>query len=356
MSARIVPVILSGGSGTRLWPLSTDARPKQFLPLVENRTMFAATLARVADRSRYAAPVIVCGLGHVAHVAEDLSASGIEDARIIVEPAARNTAPAIALAAHAVGAGDAMMLVMPSDHVITDPATFHASVEDATPAVERGALATFGIAPTGPETGYGYIACHGEEAVRQVERFIEKPDRERAQAMLDAGGHYWNAGIFLMRADAYLAALAEHADDIAQPVANAMSDAQSEDRLLRPSHAGFTAARSDSIDYAVMEKSANVVSVPTDPGWSDVGSWSAIYELAAKDADGNAAEAGTILFDARRNLVRSSGGPRVSLLGVDDLIVIATADEVAILPRDRAQEVKRLVAEARERDRSSDGA
>lgn len=350
MTTTIVPVILSGGSGTRLWPLSTDRRPKQFLPLVEDRTMFAATLARVADRRRYDAPVIVCGFGHVAHVAEDLASAGIEDARIIVEPAARNTAPAIALAAHAVGADATMMLVMPSDHVISDPATFHAAVEHATPAVERGALATFGIAPAGPETGYGYIACHGDEAVRQVERFIEKPDADRAQAMIDAGGHYWNAGIFLMRADAYLAALDEHAGEIAVPVAQAMAEASSEGGTVRPESQSFHAAQSDSIDYAVMERSGRVVSVPTDPGWSDVGSWSAIYDLSPKDVDGNVADEGAIILDARRNLVRSAGGPRISLLGVDDLIVVATADEVMVLPRARAQDVKRLVAEAKRRD------
>lgn len=346
MKVRITPVILSGGSGTRLWPLSTAEKPKQFHALTGPTSMFAQTLARVADRSRFAAPLIVCGPGHVTHVRGDLAAAGIADATIIVEPAARNTAPAIALAAHAAGA-DATLLVMPSDHVIADLPAFLAAVDHALPAVAAGSLATFGIAPDSPHTGYGYIASGDEtepgSGVHHVARFVEKPDRASAEAMLSKGGHHWNAGIFLMRADAYLSALSQHAPEMANASAAAVRDAQRDGDALHPDPAAFIAAPSNSIDYAVMEPASNVVTVPVDPGWSDVGSWTALHDLATRDEADNAAHGDTLVIDSSNNLLHAAPGIRISTLGVHDLIVIATATEVLVIPRDRAQEIKAIV-------------
>jgi mannose-1-phosphate guanylyltransferase/mannose-6-phosphate isomerase len=340
----ITPVILSGGSGTRLWPLSTAERPKQFHALTGTNSMFAQTLARAADRARFASPIVVCGSGHVAHVRADLATAGVDDATIIVEPAARNTAPAIALAAHAAGS-DATLLVMPSDHVISDLPAFLAAIDKALPEVAQGALATFGIAPASPHTGYGYIACGEQraEGVHSVDRFVEKPDAARATAMLAQGGHVWNAGIFLMRADAYLAALASNAPAIAGACAAAMASPRRERDIWYPDTAAFIASPSESIDYTVMEKAANVVTVPVDPGWSDVGSWSALHELAEKDAAGNASLGEALVIDCSGTLLNAAPGMRIAALGIHDLIVIATGSDILVIPRDRAQDIKALV-------------
>ncbi|MEQ1687230.1 MAG: mannose-1-phosphate guanylyltransferase/mannose-6-phosphate isomerase, partial [Sphingopyxis sp.] len=346
MTNTIIPVILSGGSGTRLWPMSTPDAPKQFLALTGPHSMFRLTLDRAADRTCFAAPMVVCGPGHVAHVEADLAAAGISDARIIIEPAARNTAPAIALAAHHAGPG-AQLLVMPSDHVMTDVPAFLRAVAAAAMAVEQGALATFGITPSGPETGYGYIAAGAERAdapgVRGVDRFVEKPALEAAREMLTAGNYLWNAGIFLMRADRYLAELSAHAPAIAAACEGAMASPQRDGARLRPASAAFLASPSQSIDYAVMERAKDVVVVPVDPGWSDVGGWSALYDLGAKDADDNVASGDVTTVDASGNLIRAGAGKRVAMLGVSDLIVIAHGDDILIIPRTRAQEVKAIV-------------
>lgn len=346
MTHKITPVILSGGSGTRLWPMSTSATPKQFLPLTGEHSMFRLTLDRAADRNRFAAPMVVCGPGHVHHVEADLAAANISDATIIVEPAARNTAPAIALAAHAAGES-AQLLVMPSDHVMRDVPAFLRAVETASVAVAGGALATFGIQPSGPETGYGYIAAGANvpdaPGTQQVDRFVEKPVLDVAQAMLDAGDHLWNAGIFLMRSDRYLAELGAHAPAIAAACAKAMAAPAHDGARLHPDSAAFLAGPAQSIDYAVMERAADVVVAPVNPGWSDVGSWSALYDLGAKDADGNVTSGQTITVEASGNLVRAGAGKRVAMLGVSDLIVIAHGDDILVIPRGRAQDVKNIV-------------
>ncbi|MCC7394346.1 MAG: NTP transferase domain-containing protein [Sphingomonadaceae bacterium] len=344
----IIPVILSGGSGTRLWPVSTTERPKQFQPMVGAQSMFRQTIARVADRAIFAPPVIVCGEGHAPLVAQDLAAEGVGDARILIEPAARNTAPAIALAAHL--AGDAPMLVMPSDHVMTKPAALVGAVRDAQPIVASGALATFGIRPTRPETGYGYIAAGAAltETLERVARFVEKPPRDKAEAMLAAGGHYWNAGIFLMRGDAYLNELARQRGDIAAAVAQSFANLTRDGAMLRPDAAAFLACPSESIDYAVMEGAENLVVAAVDPGWSDVGGWEAMHTLLPQDAAGNASVGDVLAIDAKGNLLRADAGKRLSVLGIDNLVVIATGDDILILPRERAQEVKQI-AEARKK-------
>ncbi|WP_374525839.1 mannose-1-phosphate guanylyltransferase [Sphingopyxis sp.] len=340
----IVPVILSGGTGTRLWPVSTSEAPKQFQPLIGDGDMFRQTLARVTDRTRFAPPLIVCGPAHVAYVEADLAAADIADATIIVEPAARNTAPAIALAALA-SDPQATLLVMPADHLMTDVAAFHRAIDAALPAVEAGALATFGIAPSHPETGYGYIAA-GEIAapgVHLVRRFVEKPPRAKAEAMLAEGGHYWNAGIFLMRADQFLAELERQQPSIGRACADAMAQARREGSLIHPHGGSFLPSPSQSVDYAVMEGAERLVVVPVDPGWSDVGGWAALYDLAVKDEHGNVRMGEVVALDAHGNYLRADGGKRLAVVGVSGLIVVTLGDDVLIIPRDRAQEVKSIV-------------
>ena len=345
----IVPVILSGGSGTRLWPVSNDDCPKQFHALAGDVSMFRQTIDRVADRRRFAPPIIVCGAANVDLVAADLAAANVTDAKIIVEPAARNTAPAIALAA-ALLEPETVILVMPADHVMTNVTAFLSAVELALPAVQDGALATFGIDPSHPETGYGYIAAGselgGHHGVFAVNRFVEKPERAAAEAMLEEGGHYWNAGIFLMRTDRYLAELARQQPAIHSACVHAISDATFDALIVHPDEASFLNSPSNSIDYAVMEGAGNVVVVPVDPGWSDVGGWAALYELGSKDEDDNVLSGDVVSFDARSNYVRSSPGKRVSLVGLSDLVVVVEGDDILILPRARAQDV-RLLAQRR---------
>ena len=344
---RIVPVILSGGAGTRLWPMSTPKMPKQFLPLIGDHSLFYETLARVCDRTRFTAPMIVCGAGHVEHVRSDLVRAGIDDATIIVEPAPRNTAPAIALAACAAPTADALLLVMPSDHVMTKCRAFYDAVDAAKPVAANGALVTFGITPTHAETGYGYVRrgepLSGHDGVNRVAQFVEKPILADAEAMIAAGGHYWNAGIFMMRADRFLEELATQAPDMAMACRLATGNGRRDAALCYPDSAAFAACPSNSIDYAVMEKAGDVVVVPVNPGWSDVGSWNALQDIAAQDDDGNSISGNVVAVDVHRSLIRADAGTRVALLGVSDLIVVAHGDTILILPRDRAQEVKTLI-------------
>lgn len=344
----IVPVILSGGSGTRLWPLSTPARPKQLLALTAEETMLQLTAQRAAGE-RFAAPIVVANAAHADEIEAQLGAVGAAPAALILEPAGRNTAPAIALAALAVDEPAAPLLVMPSDHVVTDVAAFHAAIEAALPVVEQGWLATFGITPDAPETGYGWIAVGDELApgIHRVARFVEKPPREEAERMLAAGGYAWNGGIFLFRADAYLRALETHAPQILRDCRIAMEQARREGARIRPDAAAFAACPSDSIDYAVMERAEQVAVAPVAMGWSDLGSWDALHALAA-DAEGNALQGDVVALNTRGTFVRSEG-KRVALIGVSDLIVVASGDDVLILPRGRSQEVKALLEELKRR-------
>jgi mannose-1-phosphate guanylyltransferase len=337
----ITPVILSGGGGTRLWPLSTPQTPKQFLALTDAHTMFQLTVLRVMDRERFAAPLIVANAAHAEIVAEQLAAVGVTDAVILLEPCARNTAPAIVLAALAVNAPSAVMLVMPSDHVIADEAAFHAATEALLPQVQDGWLATYGINPTGPETGYGYIQMGSAvgTGVHAVQRFVEKPDAARAAAMIDSGDHVWNGGIFLFGADTYLDAVAEYAPDMGEAARDAMSKAERSDNQIRPDHESFASCPADSIDYAIMEKTPKVAVAPVSMGWSDVGSWDAIYEIGDKDADGNVSSGAVRIDTSHGNLIHANG-IRVSVHGVDDLLIISSGSEVMILPRGTSQKVR----------------
>lgn len=342
--APLVPVILSGGSGTRLWPLSRPERPKQFLALAGETTLFAQTLERTTGLAGCRPPIVV---GNAAH-AELMAGQAPAGATIILEPCARNTAPAIALAALA-SAPDALLLVMPSDHVITDNAAFHAAIAKARPLAQAGWLVTFGILPDAPDTGYGYIALGPELApgAQSVARFVEKPDEARAQAMLAQGNHVWNAGIFLFSAGAFLAALEVHQPAMLTATRQAMAEAERQGREIRPDAAAFGQAPSDSIDYAIMERADKVACVPVSMGWSDVGSWDALHAIASHDAAGNSADGDAALIEANGCLVRSDG-VRITLVGVQDLIVVAAGNDVLILPRGRSQEVRKAVAHRKE--------
>jgi len=339
----IIPVILSGGSGTRLWPMSTPETPKQLLALTADETMLQLTAQRAAGE-HFAPPIVVANQRHAEEIEAQLEAVGAPAQALILEPVARNTAPAIALAALAAGGGDAALLIMPSDHVITDTAAFHAAIDAARPMVDQGWLVTFGIDPHAPETGYGWI--HVGEAVaprvHKVTRFVEKPPRDRAEAMLSAGDHVWNGGIFLFRADAFLGALAVHAPEVLHAAQQAMLKARHEGARIHPDPQAFAASPSDSIDYAVMEKAPHVAVVPVSMGWSDLGSWDALHELSACDGNGNACKGDVVAIETENCLVQADG-VRIALVGVTDLIVVANGKDVLILPRGRSQEVKKLI-------------
>ena len=341
---QITPVILSGGGGTRLWPMSRPECPKQFLALTSDKTMFQMTLERTPVGSQFAAPIIVANAAHADLVESQLAEEGITGANILLEPCARNTAPAIALAALAANDVKAPLLVMPSDHVILDVPAFHAAIAAALPLVEEGWLATFGIAPTGPETGYGYIQT-GEiiaDGVHQVSKFVEKPDAVRAAEMIAGGDHVWNGGIFLFRADMYLGALAVHAPQMLAAAQNAMKDARREDGRVYPEETAFAASPADSIDYAVMEKAERVAVVPVSMGWSDVGSWDAIHEIG-----GNTSAEHIMELDGNGNLIRSDG-IRIHTVGMRNMIVVASGNDVLILPRGASQDVKKIVEALKE--------
>lgn len=343
----ITPVILSGGSGTRLWPLSRSQRPKQLLALTGERTMLQMTAARCTDRARFGAAIIVTNALHASEIAVQLQQE--RPAAIILEPAGRNTAPAIALAALE-SAPDAPLLVMPSDHVIDDVAAFHAAIEAALPLVEQGWLVTFGITPDKPETGYGYIR-RGEAVtagVQKVDAFIEKPDLARAEAYLAEGNYSWNGGIFLFRADAYLAALQRFEPDMLAAVRASLEGAAREGSMIVPAAEAFLSAKSESIDYAVMEKADQVAVVPVEMGWSDVGSWDALHLLGIPDDKGNVIQGDVVSIDTSGCMIRSEG-PVVTVAGVSDLIVVATRDAVMILPRGSSQEVKKIVEALKEK-------
>lgn len=344
---RIIPVILSGGSGTRLWPMSRPERPKQLLALTGEQTMLQLTASRVTG-NEFASPIVVANARHVDLIEDQLDNAGIEPAKLILEPIARNTAPAIALAALAAGGGEEALLVMPSDHVIGQVAAFHDAIRRALPLVANGWLVTFGITPDAPETGYGWIQ-HGEalgDGVFRVRRFVEKPPLDRAEAMLAAGDHDWNGGIFLFRADRYLAALGQHAPAILMAAEAAMASARRDAGRIYPDAKAFATSPDESIDYAVMEKADRVAVAPVAMGWNDVGSWDALHAISDRDADGNAhGENGgeVIAIDTRDCLVRTDGA-RIAMVGVSDLIVVAAGDDILILPRGRSQEVKKLLA------------
>ena len=347
------PVLLSGGSGTRLWPLSREAYPKQFLPLVGEDTMLQATWQRVAPLVGQAPPIVVANETHRFLVAEQLRVVGAPAPHILLEPVGRNTAPAIAVAAlqALAGGGDPLLLVLPSDHVVADVEAFRAAVAAAAEAAGNGALVTFGIVPTVPETGFGYIQADAAgEGARRVLRFVEKPDAATAREYLAAGGYYWNSGMFLFRASRVLAELERFRPDIVAACRSAFEAARRDGDFVRLDAAAFGACPSDSIDYAVMERTDAAMVLPVDIGWNDVGSWSALWEVSEQDADGNAHHGDVIAVDSRNSYAYARR--LVALVGVDDLVVVETDDAVLVARKDRVQEVKEVVARLKAADRT----
>jgi mannose-1-phosphate guanylyltransferase/mannose-6-phosphate isomerase len=350
----LIPVILSGGAGTRLWPLSRELYPKQLLALLGPRTMLQQTALRVEGLD-CAAPVVVCNEAHRFLVAEQLRALKITPRAIILEPFGRNTAPAIALAALAAlrdaGEIDPLLLVLPADHVLRDTAVFQQVVRTALPAAEQGQLVTFGIVPSTPETGYGYIQRgepHGE--VFRIARFVEKPDLAHARQFVDAGDYYWNSGMFLFRAGRYLSELAHLAPEIAAACRAAFEGGHADLDFTRVAAPAFERCPSDSIDYAVMEKTAGAVVVPLDAGWSDVGSWSALHAASNADADGNVTH-GDVLLEDSSGCYLYAESRLVATVGLKDHVVVETKDAVLVAPRNRVQDVKKLVNRLKEQGR-----
>lgn len=346
----IVPVLLCGGAGVRLWPLSRMDHPKQLLPLVASETMLQSTAKRLPVGKRFSAPVVITAERYAAEVDRQLAEAGV-NARLIVEPCARNTAPAIALAALDCSA-DSLLVVMPCDHVIADGAAFRNAVDAAATLARNGFLVTFGIRPDRAETGYGYIKRGGELApgLFEVERFVEKPDLATAEGFLRDGSYDWNAGIFLFSAGTYLAELQRFAPEILSAARAAIEAGRSAGDNLLPDAAAFSRSPSISVDHAVMEKADRIAVAPVEMGWSDIGSWEALYDVLPKDGDGNVCSSDAMAIDSRNCLLRTSG-PDVVVIGADDLVVVATGDTVLVVPRKQSQRVREAVDALAERDR-----
>jgi mannose-1-phosphate guanylyltransferase / mannose-6-phosphate isomerase len=353
----IHPVILSGGSGSRLWPLSREYYPKQLLALVGERTLLQETVSHLEGVKEAAEPIVVCNEEHRFLVAEQIRQLGGKPSDIILEPAGRNTAPALTLAALAItqGGQDGVMLVMPSDHVIQDRAAFVNAVRQGAELAAQGALVTFGIVPTSPQTGYGYIK-QGELLPAQtgpayhVAAFVEKPDLSTAQSYLADGRYYWNSGIFMMQAKTWLNELDEHRPDIAAACRAAYAQGKKDGDFYRPDATLFSACPSDSIDYAVMEKTAHAVVIPLNAGWSDIGAWPALWEVCPQDAQGNVIR-GDVSTHATQNALLIAQHRFLAVVGVEDIIVVETADAVLVVHKDHAQHVKEIVAKLKAEQR-----
>ncbi|TAM29799.1 MAG: mannose-1-phosphate guanylyltransferase/mannose-6-phosphate isomerase [Rhodanobacter sp.] len=343
----LIPLILSGGSGTRLWPVSRRNLPKQFLALAGKGTLFQQTIERTQQLPEVAPPIIVANEDHRFLAADQLLEAGVEGATIVLEPLARNTAPAIALGALQACErdADALLLVLPADHLIGDTPAFVDVVAQAVPLAEQGWLVTFGIRPERAETGFGYIRraeaidAHGF----QVRQFVEKPDQATAESYLADGGYDWNSGMFLFKASRYLEELQAHVPAMLASVRAAYAKASNDLDFVRIDRDSFAAVPDDSIDYAVMEKTTRAAVIPVSCEWSDIGSWAALWMTGAKDADGNMREGDTLSIDTRNSLLRSHDRHLLATVGVDDLIVVTTPDATLVAHRDASQDVKKIV-------------
>ena len=341
----IVPVVLSGGAGTRLWPFSTEDAPKQFLSFIGNKSLFQLTLDRTRNRRQFTAPIVVGAARHVELCERELAGEG-GDARLVLEPCARNTAPAIVMAAAAareIHGDDVLLLVMPSDHIIDDVPGFHEAVATGEAAARAGRIVTFGIRPTGPETGFGYVQAGSDIAAApgamEVVRFVEKPQREAAEAMVADGQHFWNAGIFLFRVGTFLEEVMLHAPEIGRAAQRAAELGQRDGCRITADLDALSECPSESVDYAVMEHSSRVAVVPMAPGWSDLGSWDALATLLQGEGS-----LGPITALDCDDCFFHSDGLQVAALGVRDLIIVASGQRLLILPRGRSQEVKKLLS------------
>ncbi len=359
MSFELIPVVMAGGAGTRLWPMSRSLFPKQFLPLVNDTSMLQDTFARLNGLD-YSRPLVICGEDHRFTVAEQLRTDAVKNVGIILEPAGRNTAPAVALAAlqaladrsETLNEKDVLILVLAADHVIKDVNAFQRAVNTATTHAQAGKLVTFGIVPQAPETGYGYIRQGSPIGdAFTVAQFVEKPDRATAESYVASGNYLWNSGMFLFRAKGYLDELQAWRPDIYQACVQSHA-AQSRDAdFIRPAKDAFLQCPDDSIDYAVMEKTKDAVVVPMDCGWSDVGSWSALWDVASKDASGNALHGDVIAHDTRNSYIRSES-KLIATIGLDDIVVVESDDAIMVARKDCVQDVKVIVQKLKAEKRS----
>jgi mannose-1-phosphate guanylyltransferase/mannose-6-phosphate isomerase len=350
----LIPVILSGGAGTRLWPLSREMYPKQLLALTSKQTMLQDTASRLSGIAGAAAPIVVCNEAHRFTVAEQLRALNIQPAAILLEPMGRNTAPAVALAAlKALEISDAATLVVaPADHVMRDSRGFQHAAALAAGLAAKGKLVTFGIVAHSPETGYGYIRREeGDGPAFAVAQFIEKPPLDLAQQFVASGDYYWNSGMFVFQAERYLAELAAFAPDILQAATAAFKAAQTDLDFVRIDKAAFVNCRSESIDYAVMEKTKDALVLPLDVGWSDVGSWSSLFDALPADEEGNVLQGDVMVHDTHDCYVHSTSR-LVAAVGMDDHIIVETKDAILVAPKDRVQDVKNLVGMLKKSGRS----
>jgi mannose-1-phosphate guanylyltransferase/mannose-6-phosphate isomerase len=346
---KIFPVVLSGGSGTRLWPMSRAALPKQLLPLISNHSMLQETILRFAAWTEMMSTMVVCGNDHRFLVAEQLREINVSPHSIMLEPVGRNTAPAIAVAAYGLqqeADDETLMLVLPADHVISDVKAFHEAVKVAAVAAKLGRLVTFGIQPSGPETGYGYIR-KGEELLEDsgsfaVAKFVEKPDYVTAENYMASGEYFWNSGMFLFKPAVYLAELVRMRPDIAESARKSFEGSYRDLDFCRLEESSFAQCPSDSIDYAVMELTNLAALVPVDMGWNDVGSWTALWEVQGQDASGNALRGDVYIDGVENSLVRAESRV-VAVIGVKDLVVVETSDAVLVAHKDSVQDVKKIV-------------
>lgn len=342
----IVPVILSGGSGTRLWPLSRKMHPKQLLPLLSETTLLQDTANRFKSLDTVTDGMVICNEDYRFMVAEQVRESALSNVDIILEPMGKNTAPAIALAAlnAAEEDSDPVLLVLPADHDIRDVDAFLKDIEKGLEQSKQGNLVTFGIVPDSPETGYGYIQSGSEidMGCYKVSRFVEKPDIETARQYLEQGGYYWNSGMFMFRASVYLDALKQYAPDIHSACVDSFDKVERDMDFLRIPADPFSSCPSDSIDYAIMEKADNTVVIPVDIGWSDVGSWAALHDLGESDVSGNTFIGDVESLETANSYVRSEKRLTVTL-GVSDLIVVDTEDALLISSREKVQDIKNVV-------------
>ncbi len=347
----MIPVVLSGGSGTRLWPLSRGQYPKQFLPLVSDHTLLQDTLLRLSGIADLQAPLAVCNEDHRFMMAEQLREINAKPAAIILEPVGKNTAPAVAMAALTASEDD-ILLVLPADHVITNIEAFHDAIAHARVLAEQGFLVTFGIVPTEPETGYGYIQ---RDTIQQgvafnVAAFVEKPDLATAQSYLQSGDYFWNSGMFVFKAACFLAELEKFNPMMLAVCREALNTAEVDVDFVRINKAIFSTCPSDSIDYAVMEKTDKAVVIPLDAGWNDIGSWSALWDVTHKDAFGNAISGDVLTLDTENSFIYADH-KLVTVIGVRDLVVVETKDALMIASKDKVQDVKHIVEQLKKANR-----
>jgi len=341
----MIPIILSGGSGTRLWPLSRGVYPKQFLPLVSDKTMVQETILRLVGIDSLQAPIAVCNEEHRFMMAEQLREIAAQPKAIILEPVGKNTAPAVALAALAAQNPDDILLVLPADHVIDNISVFHKAVLEAGELAKAGYLVTFGVVPTAVETGYGYIKRSTEriDCAFKVAEFVEKPNAEVAQTYVDSGEYYWNSGMFAFKAGRYLEELAKYSPEMLAICQQAYAQATIDADFIRLDKDLFSQCPSDSIDYAVMEKTDKAVVIPLEADWNDVGSWSALWDVTGKDLFGNAIKGDVLALETTNSYIHSEN-KLVATIGVDNLVIVETDDAVMVAPKERVQEVKKIVA------------